>query len=60
MAGDAALSMPLSIATAFSFHHNFADQNQLIHFFKNMAMAGGSMQVVAFGAGSISLDARRD
>jgi putative oxidoreductase len=48
-----------SIATAFGFHHNLADQNQFIHFFKNIAMAGGLLQVVAFGGGRISLDARR-
>jgi len=48
-----------SIATAFAFHSNLADQNQFIHFFKNVAMAGGLLQVVAFGAGRFSLDARR-
>ena len=48
-----------SVATAFAFHHDLADQNQFIHFFKNIAMAGGLLQVIAFGAGSLSLDARR-
>ena len=33
--------------------------NQMIHFLKNVAMAGGLLQVVAFGAGAFSLDARR-
>jgi putative oxidoreductase len=47
------------VATALSFHHDFADQNQMIHFLKNIAMAGGLLQVVAFGAGALSLDARR-
>jgi putative oxidoreductase len=47
-----------SIATAFFFHHNFADQNQAIHFFKNFAIAGGLLQLVAVGAGRFSLDAR--
>ncbi|QTG16956.1 DoxX family protein (plasmid) [Agrobacterium tumefaciens] len=46
-------------ATAWLFHSNFADQNQLIHFLKNVAIAGGLLQVAAFGAGSFSLDARR-
>ncbi len=46
------------VAAAFGFHHNFADQNQMIHFLKNLAMAGGLLQIVAFGAGSLSLDAR--
>lgn len=49
----------LSIATALVFHNQLADQNQFIHFFKNLAMAGGLLQVVAFGAGRFSLDARR-
>ena len=45
--------------TAIFFHHNFADQNQMIHFLKNFAIIGGLLQVFAFGAGSFSLDARR-
>ena len=56
----AALVMAVfSVATALSFHHDFADQNQMIHFLKNVAMAGGLLQVVAFGAGALSLDGRR-
>jgi putative oxidoreductase len=47
-----------SLATALSFHSNFADQNQMIHFLKNVMMVGGLLQVVAFGAGSFSLDSR--
>jgi putative oxidoreductase len=47
-----------SIATALSFHSNFADQNQMIHFLKNVMMAGGLLQIVAFGAGELSLDNR--
>jgi putative oxidoreductase len=48
-----------TLATALAFHGNLADQNQFIHFFKNIAMVGGLLQVVAFGAGRFSLDARR-
>jgi len=48
-----------TFAAAFGFHHDLADQNQFIHFFKNVAMAGGLLQVVAFGGGRLSLDARR-
>lgn len=48
-----------SLVTALTFHSALADQNQFIHFFKNVAMAGGLLQVAAFGAGSISLDSRR-
>ncbi|MFT4054941.1 MAG: DoxX family protein [Novosphingobium sp.] len=38
-----------SLATAVFFHNNLADQNQFIHFFKNIAIAGGLLQIVAFG-----------
>ncbi|WP_166359727.1 DoxX family protein [Pseudomonas akapageensis] len=48
-----------SVITALAFHNNLGDQNQFIHFFKNIAMAGGLLQLVAFGAGRFSLDARR-
>ena len=54
----AALAL-FSLVTAVVFHHNFADQNQMIHFLKNVMMAGGLLQVVAFGAGALSIDARR-
>jgi putative oxidoreductase len=46
------------IATAVSFHAAFGDQNQFIHFLKNVAMTGGFLQVAAFGPGAISMDAR--
>jgi putative oxidoreductase len=48
-----------AVATALFFHHNFADQNQMIHFLKDFAIAGGLLQVAAFGAGALSLDGRR-
>jgi putative oxidoreductase len=44
------------LMTAASFHGNFADQNQMIHFLKNVMMAGGLLQIVAFGAGAISIE----
>ena len=47
------------IAAAVAFHSQLSDQNQFFHFFKNVAMAGGLLQIVAFGAGRLSLDARR-
>ena len=53
----AALAL-FSIVTAFVFHHALADQNQMIHFLKNFAMAGGLLQFVAYGAGRISVDNR--
>jgi putative oxidoreductase len=63
IAGFQARSVAVALAlfalvTAVSFHSNFADQNQMIHFLKNVMMAGGLLQIVAFGAGAISLDNR--
>jgi putative oxidoreductase len=48
-----------TVVAALAFHRAFADQNQMIHFLKNLAVSGGLLQVVAFGAGSFSIDARR-
>ncbi|MDM0065281.1 DoxX family protein [Variovorax sp. J31P207] len=48
-----------SIVAAILFHSNFADQNQAIHFMKNLAIAGGLLQVAVAGAGRLSLDERR-
>lgn len=53
----AALAL-FSVVSAVIFHSALGDQNQLFHFLKNLAMAGGLLQVVAFGAGSFSLDER--
>jgi putative oxidoreductase len=46
------------VAAGVAFHTNFADQNQMIHFLKNVMMAGGLLQIAAFGAGAISVDDR--
>ncbi|MEO0689259.1 MAG: DoxX family protein [Pseudomonadota bacterium] len=52
----AAIALGLfSIAAALTFHADFADQNQMIHFLKNLALAGGMFQVAAFGAGRLAL-----
>jgi len=47
-----------TLLAAVFFHANFADQNQMIHFMKNIAILGGLLQVAAFGAGRFSLDYR--
>jgi putative oxidoreductase len=47
------------IATAVFFHNEWSNMDQLMHFWKNITMAGGLMEVIAFGAGRYSLDARR-
>jgi putative oxidoreductase len=53
----ASLMAAFTVVTAFAFHAHFADQNQMIHFLKNMAVAGGLLQVAAYGAGGYALDA---
>jgi putative oxidoreductase len=56
----AALALAVfSLAAAVSFHNNFANQDQMIHFLKNVMIAGGLLQIAAFGAGAISIDNRR-
>lgn len=55
----AAVIAVFSLVTAFGFHFNLADQNQFIHFFKNVAIAGGLLQIVAYGGGALSVDAWR-
>jgi len=46
-----------TMITAYYFHSNLADENTMVHFFKNVMMTGGLLQVAAFGAGALSLDA---
>jgi putative oxidoreductase len=45
------------LATALLFHTNFASQNELLHFEKDFAIAGGMFVLVTSGAGSLSFDA---
>ena len=47
-----------TVAAAFGFHRDFADQNAIAHFLKNISITGGLLQVVALGAGSFSVDSR--
>jgi putative oxidoreductase len=57
---QAAVALALfSVVSAIMFHSNFADQNQMIHFMKNIAIAGGYLTLAAHGAGSLSIDALR-
>lgn len=55
----AVLMALFALVTAVLFHADFGDQNQTIHFLKNLAIAGGLLQVAAHGAGALSLDAQR-
>ena len=54
----AALAL-FSVVSAIFFHNNFADQMQMINFMKNLAIAGGLLQIVYFGAGPFSVDNRK-
>ena len=55
----AALGLALfCLATAALFHTNWADLDTKIHFLKNLAMAGGLLQLAAWGGGAWSLDVR--
>lgn len=52
----AALALALfSLVAALFFHSNLADQNQMIHFLKNLAMAGGLLQLAITGPGRFAL-----
>ncbi len=53
--GAIALAIFLVPATLI-FHTNFADQIQQIMFMKNLAIFGGLLMLVQYGAGRISLD----
>jgi len=45
------------IATALLFHTKLGDRNQLLHFEKDFAIAGGLLLLFAHGAGRWALDA---
>jgi putative oxidoreductase len=47
------------LATAAIFHGNLADRNQVIHFQKDLALAGAFLILAICGAGRFSLDAWR-
>jgi putative oxidoreductase len=47
------------VATAILFHTKLGDRNQLLHFEKDLAIAGGLLVLVAHGAGAWALDALR-
>lgn len=53
-----AAALAVFTLAAAIFFHAPVDQDQFIHFFKNLAIAGGLAQVVAFGAGRFSIDHR--
>ena len=44
------------VATAFVAHYHPGDTGQMVHFYKNLCMAGGFLQVFVYGAGAFSFD----
>ena len=53
----AALVMALfTLTVAIIFHTDFSDGMQLIFFLKDLAIAGGFMIIIAYGANKFSLD----
>jgi putative oxidoreductase len=44
------------LLTATLFHTNFASHNELLHFEKDLAIAGGMFALIVSGAGKLSLD----
>jgi len=60
----AAAMILFTLAAAFIFHNFWgvpadAAQNQMIHFMKNISMAGGLLYVLIHGSGGWSLDSRK-
>jgi len=53
--GAAALGL-FCVATAILFHTNFASRNELLHFEKDLAIAGGMFALMLRGAGGLSVD----
>ena len=44
------------LGTAFGVHLPAGDTANMLHFYKNLVMAGGFLYVIAYGAGRFSLD----
>jgi putative oxidoreductase len=53
--GAAALGL-FCLATAILFHATFANRNEMLHFEKDLAIAGGMFALMVRGAGSWSID----
>jgi putative oxidoreductase len=52
----AALLAVVCVGTAFGVHLPAGDPGNMIHFYKNLAMTGGFLDVIVYGAGGMSLD----
>jgi putative oxidoreductase len=54
----AALLALFCVGVAFGVHLPIGDQDNMIHFYKNLVMTGGFLYVIAFGAGAVSIDGK--
>src|SRR5260370_17524875 len=57
--GAGVLLAGFCLVTAVLFHTKFGDRNQLLHFEKDLAIAGGLLVLFAHGGGAWALDALR-
>jgi putative oxidoreductase len=48
-----------TLVAALIFHNDFANQMEMTAFLKNLAIVGGMLYVIAYGAGALSLDNRK-
>ncbi|HBY33389.1 MAG TPA: LysR family transcriptional regulator, partial [Delftia acidovorans] len=55
----AAVMAVFSVMSALMFHSQFGDKGQLVQFLKNLAIAGGFVQLMLAPVARWSLDARR-
>ena len=46
----------LCLGTAFGVHLPVGDVGNMMHFYKNLALAGGFLYVMNYGAGGLSID----
>jgi putative oxidoreductase len=53
-----ALLALVCLGTAFGVHLPAGDQDNMIHFYKNLVMTGGFLYVIAFGPGGLGLSTR--
>ena len=49
-----------TLLAALLFHFDFADQNQMSHFMKNLAIVGGLLYIAVYGAGPFSIDKKQE
>ena len=54
----ASLLALLCVGTGFGVHLPIGDEDNMIHFYKNLVMTGGFLYVIAFGAGAVSIDGK--